>query len=128
MHDAALSLADPLDASSTLRVPVVLLYPLAAQSDFVKAFAEGESVGEHLSYILPVPWDEAGEYTPAGVDVFIETAGGKGLVKAGKKVPLLKLLAGGKVEILDGMLKMFVVPTPKAAGWIETWKSRRGKS
>lgn len=124
MEDATVKLAQPLDHSSTLSIPVILLYPLHLQSDFVKAFQETESLGEHLSYIFPLPWDEKNEYKAESVDCYIETIAG-GLIKAGKKLPLLKILASGKVEIVEGLLKVNVVPQAKAAGWIEEFKKRR---
>ncbi|KAK5124354.1 hypothetical protein LTR85_001571 [Meristemomyces frigidus] len=126
MEDAAISLADPVDAASMLSFPVMLLYPLHAQSDFVKAFAEDESLSQHLEYILPTPWDSEHEYTTQNVECYMETAQG-GLIKAGKKMSLLKLLGSGKVEVVDGLVKVNVVPQAKASQWIEEFKQRRGK-
>src|ERR1700761_8940962 len=73
MPEAEIALESPSDASSTLSFPMLLLYPLHAQTDFIKQFQEGESLNEHLSYILPVPWDEDGEYTLDNVDCYMET-------------------------------------------------------
>lgn len=116
---------EPLDPSSVLSFPLILLYPLEAQSDFIQACAETDSLGQHLEYILPVPWDGAGEYTQAGTECYLETAAG-GLIKAGKKVPLGKLLAGGTVEIVDGLVKVNVVPKARAQEWIAEFKKRKG--
>ena len=126
MPEAAITLEDPLDASSPISFPVMLLYPVHAQTDFVKAFRESEFLGDHLSYILPVPWDEENEYTNEKVECYMETIPG-GLIKAGKKLSLLKLLSSGKVEVVDGLVRVMVVPKEKAAGWIEDFKTRRGK-
>lgn len=85
MPEASIALASPLDATSTLSFPVMFLYPLHAQTDFIKAFAEDSTLNEHLEYILPLPWDEGGEYRLAGdgaVECYMETAEG-GLIKAG---------------------------------------------
>ena len=98
MPEAAIALEDPSDASSTLSFPVILLYPVHAQTDFIKQFQETESLDEHLSYILPLPWDEENEYTLANAECYMETIEG-GLVKAGKKLSLLKLLSSGKLEV-----------------------------
>lgn len=119
-----MSLASPLDPSSTLSLPVVLLYPAHLQSDFVKACRESESLGQHLAYVLPPPWDRGGEYTPEGVECYVETAAG-GLVKAGKKLPLLKILGAGKVEVVDGLVRVNVLPKAKAAAWIDEFKRKR---
>jgi hypothetical protein len=126
-EDAIVKLSDPLDASSTLSIPVVFLYPMHLQSDFIKAFEEGQSLNDHLSYIFPLPWDSESEYTSAKVECYIETISG-GLIKAGKKLPLLKILASGKIEIVDGLLRVNVVPKANAAEWIDDFKVKRGKT
>jgi hypothetical protein len=127
MDDASISLSNPNDPNSTLTFPTILLYPLHAQSDFVKALPEDESLGQHLEYILPLPWDEAGEYgTADAVECYMETAAG-GLVKAGKNLPVGKLLGSGKVEVVDGLVRVNVVPKARAKEWIEEWKVRHGK-
>ncbi|KAK7614716.1 tetratricopeptide repeat domain-containing protein [Phyllosticta paracitricarpa] len=123
--DSKIKLEDTLDPSSVLSFPVILLYPLHAQSDFIQACAETDSLGQHLEYILPLPWDEAGEYTPEGTECYLETAAG-GLIKAGKKVPLGKLLAGGTVVVVDGLVTVNVVPKARAQEWIAELKKRKG--
>ncbi|KAK1056091.1 hypothetical protein LTR74_015173 [Friedmanniomyces endolithicus] len=85
VEDAAMKLTNPLDAKSTLSFPMILLYPLHAQSDFVKACGEDETIAQHLEYILPTPWDEMQEYSMPSVECYMETVQG-GLIKAGKKV------------------------------------------
>lgn len=124
--EASMALENPLNASSTLSFPVMLLYPVHAQTDFIKQFQENESLEDHLSYILPMPWDEAGEYSLNNVKCYMETIEG-GLIKAGKKLSLLKLLSSGKLEVTDGLVRVSVVPKDKAAEWIEEFKKRRGK-
>lgn len=126
MPEASIALEDPLDASSTLSFPVMFLYPVHAQTDFIKKFQEHESLDDHLSYIFPVPWDEDGVYRSGNVECYMETVEG-GLIKAGKKLSLLKLLSSGKLEVTDGLVRVSVVPKSKAAGWIEDFKKRRGK-
>ena len=125
IEDAAMTLKpDPVSPDSTLTFPVVLLYPLHAQSDFIKAFGEEQTLQGHLEYLLPLPWDAAGEYTLNGVEAYMETAEG-GLVKWGKKVELLKVLSGGKVEVVDGIVRMNLVPKVRAPEWIEAMKKRK---
>lgn len=126
MEDTAIKLVpDPLSPTSTLVFPVVLLYPLHLQSDFIKSFGEEQTLGGHLEYMLPLPWDEKGEYKD--VEAYMETVAG-GLVKVGKKVPLLKVLSGGKVEVVDEIVRINVVPKARAAEWIEEVKRRKGKA
>ncbi|PNS15393.1 Hsp70/Hsp90 co-chaperone cns1 [Sphaceloma murrayae] len=124
MEDAAVSLENPLDPASTLRIPVVLLYPLHAQSDFIKQFVEHENLATHLDYIFPLPWDSGSEYTPASVECYVETISG-GLVKAGKNMPLRNILTSGKVEVVDGLFKINVVPKDKAQIWIDRFKEQK---
>ncbi|KAJ0367262.1 hypothetical protein COL154_003335 [Colletotrichum chrysophilum] len=125
MEDARMRLVpDEDDAASSLSFPAVFLYPVHLESDFIKAFNEQECVADHLAYILPVPWDEERAYTPDGVECYMETVKG-GLVKVGKKAPLLKVLSGGNVEVVDGIVRFYIVPASKAKGWIEEFKLKK---
>ena len=126
LEDAAVQLADPADPSSNLTLPVLLLYPTHGQSDFVKAFGERETLHQHLEYIFPLPWDAAREYTLDGAEAYMETASG-GLIKVGKKMKLHKVLGSGKTEVVDGLVRISVVPRDKAAAWIDEFKKRQGK-
>ncbi len=125
LEDAVIHLTpDPLSPESHVVFPAVLLYPLHAQSDFIKAFHETETISDHLKYIFPLPWDAAKEYTIRTVDCYMETITG-GLIKAGKKLSLLKILSSGKVEVVDGLVKINVVPAAKASKWVDEMKNRR---
>ena len=125
MEDAAIRLVpDPLSPTSTLTFPVILLYPLHLQSDFIKAFGEEQTLQGHLDYLLPLPWDSGKEYTSKEVEAYMETAEG-GLIKWGKRVPLLKVVSGGKVEVVDGLVRVNLVPKGRAPEWIEAVKKRR---
>lgn len=125
MEDARIELVpDPVDPTSTLSFPTVLLYPLHLESDFIKAFNETEPLGHHLSYILPLPWDKEGLYTPTGVECYMETMTG-GLIKVGRKVSLLKVLTSGNVEVVDEVVRIFVVPKAKADDWVEDFKKKK---
>ncbi len=124
--EASIALDDPVDATSSLSFPVMLLYPAHAQTDFIKTFKEDECLNDHLSYILPLPWDEHHEYSIANVECYMETLEG-GLIKAGKNLPLLKLLNSGKLEVVDGLVRVSVLPKQKVAEWIEDFKKQRGR-
>jgi len=125
-QDAVIALEDPVDVKSELRVPVLLLYPTHAQSDLIKAVGEGETLAEHLSYILPPgPWDEKDEFRAVnGVECFMETAVG-GLAKIGKKIKFGKVLSGGKLVVSDGLCRVFVVPKGRVDDWIAEFKRRK---
>ncbi|KAI0555501.1 TPR-like protein [Xylaria curta] len=125
MEDAGVKLVpDPDDPASNLCFPTVLLYPAHLESDFIKAFNETDSLADHLGYVFPLPWDTEGAYTLAGVECYMETVAG-GLIKLGKKVPLLKVLSGGKVEVVDEVVRIFVLPKAQAAGWVEEFKMKK---
>ena len=126
LEDAKVSLADRLDASSVLSMPLLFLYPLEAQTDLIKAVREDESWTEHMAYMLPLPWDVEQEYKLENLDCYVETITA-GLNKVGKLVGFGRLLAAGNVEFVDGMIKLYIVPKTRAAGWIEEFKKRRGK-
>ena len=113
---------DPDDPHSSLTFPVVLLYPVDMQSDWIRAFAETDALEQHFDYIFPLPWDKDGAYTAAGVDCYMETKAGTGLVKVGKKMPLLKVLTEGKIELVDDALAVYVLPRARAGKWVADWK------
>ncbi|KAL1991098.1 hypothetical protein VTN49DRAFT_5602 [Thermomyces lanuginosus] len=116
---------DPLSPESTLCFPTMILYPLEAQTDFIQAFSESDRLLDHFrDYLLPPPWDTRGAYEPDKVDCYMETVTG-GLIKVGKKVPLLQILSGGKVEVVDELVKIIVVPTAEASRFIEDFKARK---
>lgn len=117
---------DPDDARSTLSIPTVLLYPVHLESDFIKAFKEDEMLDQHFGYVFPLPWDREGVYTAAGVECFLETVTG-GLVKVGKRVPLLKVLGKDNIEVVDGVVKIFVVPKSRADTWICEFKAAKAE-
>ncbi|KAF2237365.1 TPR repeat protein-like protein [Viridothelium virens] len=124
LEDAKVKLERPLDASSTIFIPTMLLYPLHLQTDFIKDLSEHVSLQEQLSYVLPLPWDEKHEYTVESIDCYMETTTG-GLIKVGKKLPMTKTLTTGKVEVIDGMLKVYVIPRSRAQEWIDDFKKKR---
>ncbi|KAK5106804.1 HSP70/90 co-chaperone [Lithohypha guttulata] len=125
MADAELRLVpDPLSPESTLEFPTMFLYPTHNQSDFIKAFSEKDAIYQHLSYMLPLPWDAKGEYKVSTVECYMDTISG-GMVKLGKKVSLLEILSNDKVEVLDGMVRIYVVPP--GGQWLQELKRKRNK-
>ncbi len=127
LEDAVIRLSpDPLSPKSLLEFPVMLLYPMHNQSDFIKAWAEKDAIAHHLSYILPLPWDKENAYKQSTVDCYMDTVGG-GLMKIGKKLTLLEALSNGKTEIVDGLVRIYVVPVSLASQWIDEVKRKKGK-
>lgn len=125
MEDAGIKLEpDADDPRSALVFPTVLLYPLDLESDFIKGFNEQQTLEEHLGYILPLPWDRQGKYTVGGVECYVETREG-GLLKMGKRVSLLKVLSTGRVEVVDEVVRIYVVPREGAEGWVKRFKEQK---
>ena len=125
MGDVKLELVpDPDDPRSSLVFPTVLLYPAHLETDFIKQFGETQTLQDHLNYVFPLPWDNGGEYTAEGTTCYVETKEG-GLLKMGKKVPLLKILSTGKVEVVDEVVKIFVLPNAKAEAWVAKFKMQK---
>ncbi|KAL8910868.1 MAG: hypothetical protein Q9172_007777, partial [Xanthocarpia lactea] len=110
-----------------LHFPLLLLYPTHSQSDLIKSVAETDTFSSLLQTVLsdPLPWDTAREYTlpnpslknqseqninheknnkDKDVDLFMETPTG-GMIKVGRRLRLLDVLGGGKVEVVDGVVR-----------------------
>ena len=127
LDDAYIHLGpDPTSSTSTLYFPLVLLYPIHAQSDFIKAISEKDTIMQQLEYIFPLPWDESQEYSTNRVEIYIETASG-GLTKVGNKVTMAKLLGNDQIDLVDGLVKVSVVPREKTSEWIAQTKAKLGK-
>ncbi|KAL8894088.1 MAG: hypothetical protein Q9192_004629, partial [Flavoplaca navasiana] len=104
LEDARIHLdPEPLDPASEIHFPLLVLYPLHQQSDFLKSVAETTAFGDVLETVLGkgvgggLHWDTANEYRVDGVEIFMETVTG-GMVKVGRKKRVLDVLGGGKVE------------------------------
>ncbi|KAF3942346.1 hypothetical protein ABW19_dt0208632 [Dactylella cylindrospora] len=131
--DAAVFLEDPLDPKSTLYFPVIILYPLHAQTDFIKSLPEDATIHSQLEEILSPsnlpPWDEQSEYMHTKVDVLVEKKkydmhGKPSLSKVGKNITLGKTLSEGKLELINGILSVFVVPKARLQEFVADWKER----
>lgn len=48
------------------------------------------------------------------------------LIRVGRNVPLLQWLGGGKVVLVDGIVRVSVLLRGKAEAWIAETKKRRG--
>ncbi|KAM3515768.1 hypothetical protein MY11210_000539 [Beauveria gryllotalpidicola] len=128
MEDAAVRLVpDPDDPRSRLAFPVLLLYPAAYETDFIKEFEETQSLEDHLAYVFPLPWDADGAYRLSNVSCYVETRDGGGLLKMGKRASLLKVLSTGKVEVVDQVVRIFVLPLDKADEWIAKFKEQKAR-
>ncbi|KAJ3489950.1 hypothetical protein NLG97_g5889 [Lecanicillium saksenae] len=127
MEDARVQLVpDPDDPRSRLAFPALLLYPLHFETDFIKSFEETHSLEDHLGYVFPLPWDAEGVYRAASVACYVETKEG-GLLKMGRKASLLKVLSTGKVEVVDQVVRIFVLPADKADEWIVKFKEQKAR-
>lgn len=130
VEDATLELTEKHNPASMLKVPVLVLYPTAGQSELIKGVEETHSLNDHLEYILPAPFDEKGDFGGSDakrVECFAEKADG-GLAKIGKKLLIGEVLKGGKILVEDGLWRVFVVPVSKTQDWIADWKKMKGKA
>jgi len=127
MADAEIRLVpDPLSPTSTLEFPTMFLYPMHNNSDLIKAFSEKDTIHQHLTIMLPLPWDSKGEYRVNTCECYMDTISG-GIMKVGKKISLLEVLSSDKVEVLDGLVRIYIVPQVLASTWIDELKRKRGK-
>lgn len=127
MEDAKVQLVpDPDDPRSRLAFPALLLYPVHFETDLIKSFEETHSLEDHLGYVFPLPWDKEGAYRLSNVSCYVETRDGS-LLKMGKKASLLKMLSTGKVEVVDDVVRIFVLPLDKAHEWIVKFKEQKAK-
>lgn len=125
LADAEIRLVpDPLSPESTLEFPTMFLYPTHNQSDLIKAFAEESTIYQHLSEMLPLPWDSKSEYKLNTVECYMDTISG-GMIKLGKKLSLLEILANDKVEVLDGLVRIYIVPP--GGQWLQEIRRKRNK-
>jgi hypothetical protein len=113
------------DATSQLLFPVLLVYHLHLQTDLIAGMPESGSVAEQLGEVLgsPLDWDREGEYTLNTVQCYMETRKG-GLIKVGKNLSLLEVLSGGKVEVIDNLVRIIVVPKTRNTEFVESWKRK----
>ncbi|KAK6525529.1 hypothetical protein TWF281_010591 [Arthrobotrys megalospora] len=129
--DAVVQLQDPMDPESSLCFPVIVLYPLHLQSDFIKSLPEDETIYSQLEEMLSpsnLPeWDKETEYAYPAVEVLVEKKkynmhGKPSLSKIGVKASLKKVLNEGKLELINGILTVFVVPKPRLQEFVQSWK------
>lgn len=81
-----------------------------------------EILEDYFLYIFLLLWDEKGEYVDVGyVECYLEMREG-GVLKMGKRVSLLKVLVMGKVEVVDEVVKVFVVLKGKVEEWVKKFK------
>lgn len=122
------------DPSTQLLWPTMLVYYQPgidftrlqeARSDLIAGFPETMTVGEQMAEVLAQPVDA--DYRPGNVDVYMETKT-RGLVKVGQRVSLLAALSNPKVEVVDGVVMLYVVAKRFAEEFVTTWKLQKMRS
>ena len=94
---------------------------------YISTLAEAINVAI-LSLLPDVPEDDLAVdvlETPETISIVVSETTSGGLIKVGKKMTLLRVLTGGKVEVVDGLVKVNIVPASKAPKWIEEMKARK---
>lgn len=128
LEDARIHLSpNPMDAKSTLVFPVVFLYPMHAQSDMVKQIAEKDPIIDHLSYLFPLPWDTEQVYRVDSVECHMDSTSG-GMVKIKEKETLVHALRMEETQVIvDGLVRIHVVPRSLSQQWeVERNKRKTG--
>ncbi|TKY88478.1 hypothetical protein EX895_002466 [Sporisorium graminicola] len=134
-----------------LVLPVFLMYPQHAQSDFIPDFHEDSTLTAYLSTIFPrdqlgsLPWDSRREYYDDNLNVYATTRKQR-LLKLGKKLTLRQVMdqafkeadtAKGEdgvkdrdgLVMRDGILSLVVVPKGEAENkWVGEFKAQRDKA
>ncbi|KAK6346974.1 hypothetical protein TWF696_007069 [Orbilia brochopaga] len=132
-EDATVLLENPLDPSSTLHFPVLLLYPLHLESDFIKSLPEDTKLHSQLAEVLSPsnlpPWDVNHEYRYPEIEVLVERKKSdihpkSTLSKVGRDVTTKRILSESKLELVNGMLTIFVVPKARLAEFVSEWKQQ----
>lgn len=120
-------LEEPLDPTSSLLVPILLLYPCDMQSDFLAEVDIASTPNQALSTVFesPPPWftnDHVKLYDLKNLEVFVQTEAG-GLVKIGKKVSFESVFSAPSpsVPLIDNVITLHVVPKDKREEWVKTW-------
>ncbi|MED6295050.1 hypothetical protein CHARACLAT_027429 [Characodon lateralis] len=84
-----------LDEQGTLHWPVLFVYPEHQQTDFISAFCENNSFGDHLSVMfgeeLP-PWDTDRKYHPQNLQLYFEDEENETLYQVDPNMSLIKIL------------------------------------
>lgn len=100
--------------TNRLMWPVFFLYPEHKESDFVRAFDEADTLDDQIYTMFeePAPWDEAKEYRPDNVEIYIEDADsdGKRLYRVPSDKMLGVILMSKGFVIVDGTPSFLVVP------------------
>ena len=99
---------------------------ITTKSDLIAGWPETVRVEEEIREVLAhkQQWDERGVYRPGNVEAYMETKTG-GLVKVGQKVSLLAALSNPKVEVVDGLVVLYVVAKNCTEDFIKTWKKQK---
>ncbi|GBF91215.1 hypothetical protein Rsub_04884 [Raphidocelis subcapitata] len=74
------------DAAGVVHWPVLLMYPETLQQDVVEDWADEDCVADHLDVMFgegapPLPWDAAGEYSRARVELYYLANAGQPLTQ-----------------------------------------------
>ncbi|EPY52767.1 HSP chaperone complex subunit [Schizosaccharomyces cryophilus OY26] len=126
LGDARITMSTFNDPKSEMYLPTLLLYPLTLQSDFLPSVSENTTPQELLETVFSEQpsWDSENLYRPDSLDVFAATSTG-GLVKVGKRVPILQALIHPKTVLTDGLVQFHVVPNSQTSAFITSWKQNK---
>lgn len=123
-------LDDPLDATSHLSLPALILYPLKMESDIMQSVSETDSISSLLECLFSQPpaWADS-DHRLGNLEVYAQTKLG-GLAKAPLKTTLAKLFGTKKPDIImiDDLARLYVVPKNRSSEWLATWDKKQAAS
>lgn len=118
-------LEDPDHIESQLIIPTTVVYPTTEEFDFVSEVSELSTPLSIMEVVLDRPEEyfedpKHANFKPKKLEAYLETMSG-GLIKAGKKLTINKLLSEGHAPVFDGILRIYFVPKVESQDWISTW-------
>lgn len=127
LQEAPMHLEDPTDPESQMIFPLLILYPVSEEMDFIGEVSELTTPQVVIDIIMDrePAWfaDPKHKYFSAkNMQAYMETESG-GLVKVGRNTAFNKPLSqeSPKVPLLDNAIRLYLVPKQESAAWISTW-------
>ena len=99
-----------LDVHGNLVFPVVLLYPIHNQSDFIAEFNELDSVQDHLNIVFErqAPWDTRHEYRIGELNVYLFLNNVYHQVDVSDALENISI--NKEFQVVDGVVCLYIVP------------------
>lgn len=122
LGDVRPSLEDPLDANSSLFLPVLALYPATMESDILQSVDENATVADVIEQLFadPPSWADPTKYSVDQLEAYAQTKSG-GIAKLGRKTTLRNVFGTPSIVMIDNMARLCIIPKSDASDWIKSW-------